>query len=100
MTIAIIGGLDRLKGEYTKLADEHEDMDIRVFSQSKPKLGSRLADVDGVVLFTNLVSHNAAKQVYRMARANKIELVCSHSGGISAARSCVTALAQTVNEDS
>lgn len=95
MTIAIIGGMDRLKGHYMDLADDHDDVSIRVFSQFKPKFGARIADVDGVVLFTNLVSHQAAREVYRLARKNKIELVCSHSSGVSAAKECVRLLTAT-----
>lgn len=93
MTVALIGGLDRLSSHYTALADEHDDMTIKVFSRFKPGFSSRIASADGVVLCTDLVSHKAAREVYRLARENDVELVCTHRSSVSAVRKSVAALA-------
>lgn len=92
MTVAIVGGLGRLTGHYTRLADEYDDLEIKVFNEFKHGLADRLAGTDGVILFTNVVSHNAAREVYRMARERGKQIVCSHSAGVSSARECLRRL--------
>jgi len=92
MTVALVGGLDRLASHYTGLAEEHDGLTIKVYSRFQPKLAARLAAVDGVVLCTDLVSHKAAREVYRLAREHDLELVCSHRSSVSAVRRSVSEL--------
>lgn len=91
MTVAIIGGLNRLNEQYEKLARE-ENLDLRVFNRLTPSLQKRIEQTDGVILFTNLISHKAARHVYKLARNNKINLVCCHKCSVSAVKSCITRL--------
>jgi len=88
MTVAIIGGLDRLNQHYPKLAEE-ENLDIKVFPRYSSGLCKKIAQADGVILFTNLISHKAARHVYRLARENKINLICSHNCSISTVKDCI-----------
>jgi len=92
MTVAIVGGLDRLAPHYAALAKEHEGLEIRVFSRYKPALQKRIATADGVVLCTDLISHRAAREVYRLARADGIALACSHRSSVSAVRQAIETL--------
>lgn len=94
MTVAIVGGLDRLAPHYTALEKEHEGLEIRVFSRYKPALQKRIASADGVVLCTDLISHGAAREVYRLAREDGIALACSHRSSVSAVRQAVESLAR------
>lgn len=91
MTVAIIGGLDKLNQHYTKLARE-ENLDIRVFNRYSQDLCKRIDQTDGVILFTNLISHKAARHVYKLARDDRINLVCCHKCSISAVRDCISKL--------
>lgn len=95
MTVALIGGLDRLAPHYTAIADEHENVTIKVFSRFRPGLSDRIASADGVILCTDLISHKAAREVYRLARANEVELVCTHRSSVSAIRKSVAELARS-----
>ncbi|MBS3956367.1 MAG: DUF2325 domain-containing protein [Clostridiales bacterium] len=99
MTVALIGGLDRLAPHYTAIADEHEGLTIKVFSRFRPGLSDRIASADGVILCTDLVSHKAAREVYRLARANDVELVCTHRSSVSAVRRSVAELARVCRCD-
>lgn len=92
MTVAVVGGLDRLERHYTALAKEHDDLKIKVYSQLKPKMAEKIASADGVVLFTNVVSHNAAREVYRLARDKGLAVVACHRASVSAMRECVDVL--------
>jgi len=88
MTVAIIGGLDRLNQHYSKLAEE-ENLDIKVFPRYSAGLCKKISQADGVILFTNLISHKAARHVYKLARENKINLVCSHNCSVSSVKECI-----------
>ncbi len=92
MTVAVVGGLDRLERHYTALAKEHDDLKIKVYSQLKPKMTEKIASADGVVLVTNVVSHNAAREVYRLARDKGLAVIPCHRASISAMRECVATL--------
>ncbi len=92
MTVALVGGLDRLARHYTALADGHENLTIKVYPRYKPGLADRIASADGVVLCTDCISHKAAREVYRLARANDVDLVCSHRSSVSAVRASIVAL--------
>lgn len=94
MTVAVVGGLDRLERHYTALAGEHKDMKIKVFSHIKPRMAEKIASADGVVLVTNLVSHKAAREVYRLARDKGLNVIPCHRASVSAMRECLTALTE------
>lgn len=92
MTVAVVGGLDRLERHYTALAKEHAGLKIKVYSQLRPKMADKIASADGVVLITNLVSHNAAREVYRLARDKGLAVVPCHRASVTAMRECVDTL--------
>lgn len=95
MTVALIGGLDRLAPHYTALEKDHGDLTIKLFTRFKPGLSDRIASVDGVVLCTDLVSHQSAREVYRLARDHDLKVVCTHRSSVSAVRKSVEALAKS-----
>ena len=92
MTVAVVGGLDRLEKHYSALADEHEDVEIKVFSKMKRGVNERIANADGIVLVTGLISHATAKEVYRLARRRGVPVLPCHRGSVSALRECIAAL--------
>lgn len=87
MTVAMVGGLDRLKDRYESAA-RAEGISLKVFSKPRANLVSRISGVDGVIMFTNLISHQAAQQVYKLARSGEVCLICSHNSSLSAAQRC------------
>lgn len=97
MTVALIGGLDRLKNQYESLAEEH-GIELRVYSKPKADLQGRISQVDAVVLFTNLVSHQSAREVRKLARSGNVSLICSHNSSLAAARRCFLAAAKAAQD--
>jgi len=83
MTIAVLGGLDRLKRDYEKKGKEL-GMDVRVFSQGIPNMTQRLSCVNGIVILTGTVAHRMVGEALKAARQNSIPVERSHSSGISA----------------
>ncbi len=92
MTVAVVGGLDRLSSHYAALAHEHEGLEIRVFNSLKRGVGNKLDRADGVILVTNLISHTTAREVYKLARQKGVPVVPCHRCGVTAVRDCLSQL--------
>ncbi|QPJ66334.1 MAG: DUF2325 domain-containing protein [Candidatus Nitrohelix vancouverensis] len=82
MTIAVLGGLDRLKRAYEKKGKEM-GVDIRVFSQRSPNMAQRLSQVNGMVIFTGTVAHRMVNEALKAAKQNSIPVERSHSSGMT-----------------
>lgn len=91
MSVALIGGMDRLKRHYIWEA-ERLGIDLRVFNRPEAMMHPRIKGVDAVVVFTNKVSHRAKKEAVRIAKGNRIPILMSHSCGICALRDCLNCL--------
>lgn len=88
MSVAIVGGLDRLKRLYEKKC---VDMGYqgKVFSQRVPNLANRMLGVDGIIIFTGTVAHPMVEEATRVARMWNIPLERSHSSSVSALKRCL-----------
>jgi hypothetical protein len=88
MSVAIVGGLDRLKRLYEKKC---VDMGYqgKVFSQRVPNLANRMSGVNGIVIFTGTVAHPMVEEATRVARMWNIPLERSHSSSVSALKRCL-----------
>ena len=88
MSVAIVGGLDRLKRLYEKKC---VDMGYqgKVFSQRVPNLANRMLGVDGIIIFTGTVAHPMVEEATRIARIWNIPLERSHSSSVSALKRCL-----------
>lgn len=88
MTVVMVGGLKRLERHYLSAAAE-ERIDLRILNRCCPEFSRRIGGADAVILFTDLVSHESAKQVYQFARTSDLCLVCSHNSSLTAAKRCL-----------
>ena len=88
MSIAIIGGLDRLKRNYEQQGREM-GFDIRFFGRRVPAMSRRLSGVDGIVIFTGQVAHPLVHEVKRTAKINEIPVIQGCSGSMSGLRRCL-----------
>ena len=91
MCVALIGGMDRLERQYINVAKQL-GIKLKVFSKHKPTLQSKIENVDGMVIFTNKVSHEARKEAVRIAKINKIPFLMHHSCGVCTLRDCLGSL--------
>lgn len=82
MSIAIIGGLDRLKLSY-KNQGTRMGFKVRHFGRRVPDMGKRLSGVDGIIVFTGTVAHNMVEEAVSAAKQNKIPIRWSHSSSVS-----------------
>ena len=60
MSVVIIGGHDRMVGQYKKICRQF-NCKAKVFTQMSASMGKQIGSPDLVVLFTNTVSHKMVK---------------------------------------
>lgn len=91
MSVALIGGMERLERRY---ADEARRLGIalKVFNVAEAGMAGKLKKVDALVVFTNKVSHEARTEAFRVARSRGIPLILRHSCGVCTFRDCINCL--------
>jgi ABC-type uncharacterized transport system substrate-binding protein len=91
MSIALIGGIDRLERHYHDEA-KRRGVSLKVFSVAETGMASKMGNVDALVVFTNKVSHKARVQALQVARSRKIPALLRHSCGVCTFRDCIDCL--------
>jgi hypothetical protein len=91
MCIALLGGMDRLGKHYIEEAGR-VGISLRVFSRDEVNIGSKIKNMDAMVIFTNKVSHNVKAKAIKEAKANGIPVYMHHSCGVCSLRECLNCL--------
>lgn len=94
MTVLVLGGIDRLAPHYRRVGKEHS-VDTILCSQPCRKLTRNLANVDGVVMLTDHLSHQAVEQVRRLQKNQDVTVVRTHGSGVGALRRGLHILCQS-----
>jgi cellobiose-specific phosphotransferase system component IIB len=82
MSIALIGGMDRLESHYISEA-EKLGIDLKVFNKPEAGITQKIKNVDAVVIFTGKVSHRAKKEAMNVAKSKNIPVLMCHSCGFA-----------------
>ncbi|MGE4552416.1 MAG: DUF2325 domain-containing protein [Desulfovibrionaceae bacterium] len=88
MCAALIGGMYRLRQEYTQAA-RRSGVKLKIFNQPEKNLKGQLGNVDMLIVFTNKCSHRILAEALIRARAAEIPVVRSHSCGVSSLVRCL-----------
>lgn len=88
MSIAVIGGMDRLKRDYQQVGVKY-GVDIYHFERGRPRLDKRLGKMDAMVIFTGRVSHNVMKQARSVAASGGARVIMSRACGLSSLGRCI-----------
>lgn len=91
MSIVLVGGMDRLGDKYQKEA-KNLGMDLHIFSKANQNMGNRIKHADVVVIFTNMVSHQARHDAYSAAKIKGIPVIMHHACGVCTFRKCLNCL--------
>ena len=91
MSVAIIGGLDRLKRSYEKECRDR-GFYAKVFSQRIPNMARRMDGVKRILIFTGTVAHPMVTEAVRVAKENNIPVDRCHSSSISALKRCLNGI--------
>ena len=94
MSVAIVGGLDRLRRSYERKC---KDMGYqgKVFSKQIPNLANRMTGVNGIVIFTGTVAHPMVAEANRVARMWGIPIERTHSSSVSALKRCLEGFSES-----
>ena len=88
MSIAILGGLDRLKPHYLRHGRNLGFYDMKIFSKKFPDMVKRLSKFERIVICTGNVAHTMVEGTVRMAQINGIQIGRTHSSSVSAMKKC------------
>ncbi len=92
MSVAIIGGLDRLKNVY-KNQGSRMGFKVRLFGKRVPRLSKRISGVDAIVVFTGTVAHDMAAEAAQAAKQFNIPIRWSHSNSAGGLKRSLASLA-------
>lgn len=87
MCAVLIGGMDRLKRDYMSAAKKH-GVKLVCYNGAECSLEAKLGSPDMLIMFTNMISHEARKKVMSVSKSQNIPLQMRHSCGVSSLRSC------------
>jgi hypothetical protein len=67
-------------------------MDIQIFSQDDRGMCSKIKNAEGVVIFTNKISHQARNRAVNSAKSEGVPVLMHHSCGVCSLRECLHCL--------
>ena len=88
MTISIVGGKEHLKTHYEK-AIKDKGHKMRLLLQNSRRLYKNVGNVNGIIIFTDNVSHNAAWSLTKHAKTVEIPIVRSSTSSIASLKKCI-----------
>lgn len=89
MSVAILGGLDRLKATYEVLSS-NMGINAHIYNQMAPNLAKRIGGMDAIIIFTGTISHSMVRPVVKLAKNRNIPVVRSHTSSVSALKRCLS----------
>lgn len=78
MSVVIVGGHDRMVGQYQKICKSYR-CKAKVFTQMSASMDKQMGSPDLFILFTNTVSHKMVKTAVDEAKRKKIHVVRCHT---------------------
>lgn len=88
MSILLIGGMDRLKRHYQKIADDM-GFRIKVFTKPTKDITRKVGKIDVVIIMTDKVAHSIKNEISNFARIKGIPCLLNHGCGVCSLRRCL-----------
>ncbi len=88
MCATLVGGMDRLKTDYTKTA-KRQGVKLKVFTGKERNMRGQIGSPDLIIIFTGKCSHKARILALKHASSCNIPVAQSHSCGISSLKGCL-----------
>lgn len=95
MSIILVGGHDRMHEMYKSIGDRYGHR-MKVFTQMPAKFEKAIGTPDGMVLFTNTVSHKMVKTAIREAKKKKIPIIRCHTSSATSLEQSIKMLEESV----
>jgi len=88
MTISVVGGKEHLKTHYEK-AIKARGHKMKLLLQNSRRLYKNVGNVNGIIIFTDNVSHNAAWSLTKHAKTVEIPIVRGSTSSIASLKKCI-----------
>ncbi|TCT15388.1 uncharacterized protein DUF2325 [Natranaerovirga pectinivora] len=98
MSIVIVGGHDRMHKEYKGIASKYGHK-AKVYTQMPKGFNKMIGSPDGIILFTNAVSHNMVHIALKEAKKKNIPVVRCHNSSCVAMEEILKELQSVVRND-
>ena len=89
MSVVIVGGNERMAGQYEDICKEH-GCKAKVFTKESGSLKRKLGTPDLLILFTSTVSHKMVFSASQEAKKKKIPIAHVHTSSATALRTALT----------
>ena len=83
MSVVIVGGNERMAGQYEDICREH-GCKAKVFTKESGSLKRKLGSPDLLILFISTVSHKMVRSTLQEAKRNNIPVLRCHSSSAAA----------------
>lgn len=97
MSIILVGGHDRMQEMYRSIGDKHGHR-MKVFTQMPAKFEKAIGSPDGMVLFTNTVSHKMVKTAVKEAKRKNIPIIRCHTSSASSLEQSIKILESSISK--
>ena len=88
MSVVIVGGNERMAGQYEDICKEH-GCKAKVFTKESGSLKRKLGTPDLLILFISTVSHKMVISVTQEAKKNRIPVKRIHTSSASALKAAL-----------
>ncbi len=95
MSIVLVGGHDRMHRQYKLLSKEHGHK-IKIMTQMKTEFTKRIGNPDGIIVFTNTVSHKMVKHAAEAAKKNNVPMIKCHTSSQNALKTVLEELERMI----
>ncbi len=95
MSIVLVGGHDRMHDAYKRLSKKRGHK-IKVMTQMMAQFNKRIGSPDGIIIFTNTVSHKMVINAEQAAKKMNIPIIKCHTSSQSALEKTLSGLEQMV----
>ncbi len=82
MKLAVLGGIKSLEAEYKKILKSNR-IKAKVMNTMVPSFDKVIGNVDGVIMFTDTVSHKMALSCSKLCKKREICLIRHHKGSLN-----------------
>lgn len=78
MSIVLVGGHDRMAGEYKVIGNKY-GVKFKIYNKLPPRFSKTIGSPDAIVLFTDTVSHKMANIATKEGKKKKIPVELCHN---------------------
>lgn len=89
MSVVIIGGNERMAGQYESICREH-GCKAKVFTKENGSLKKKMGSPDLLIVFISTVSHKMVLSVLQEAKKNQIPVAKVHTSSATALRNTLS----------